>query len=174
MIPRSPKPMDVIGLHNAVIHHSREHNLDPKLVGAVIWQESRGRPFANRYEGGFYRKYLQAKKLKDLPGYVPLAHGRSELTEIKDRATSFGLMQVMGQTAREYGFKFNELTVLLDPMVNVEIGTKILADKIRKKGGDIHKGLLAWNGGNNLEYPNEVMKWLESGAYSSLYVPVFN
>lgn len=169
-----PQEPDPIRLHNTVLKYSREYEVDHKLVSAVIWQESKGNPYATRYEPGFYRRYIQGKKLKDLAGKIALIGGRSEITELKERSTSFGLMQIMGQTAREYGFKVNELTVLLDPMVNIELGTKILADKIRKKNGDVHQGLLAWNGGGNIEYPNEVMKWLESGAYSPLYVPVFH
>jgi soluble lytic murein transglycosylase-like protein len=174
MILKYPRPVDTRLLNNAVMYHARQHGLDFKLVSAVIWQESRGNPWATRYEPNFYKKYIQGKRVKDLPGYVPLTNGRSEITELKERATSFGLMQPIGQTAREYGFKSNELTVLLDPMVNIEVGTKILADKIRKKDGDIHKGLLAYNGGGNIEYPNEVMTWLESGAYSPIYVPAFS
>lgn len=174
MILKYPRPVDTRALNNAVLYHSRENGLDFKLVSAVIWQESRGNPWATRYEPDFYRRYLQGKQLKSLAGYVHLTDGRSEITELKERSTSFGLMQIMGQTARESGFKVNELTVLLDPMVNIEMGTKILAYKIRKKDGDIHKGLLAWNGGGNIEYPNEVIKWLESGAYSPIYVPAFS
>src|SRR5579871_3408235 len=68
-----------------------EHGLDPALVCAVIEQESAFDTMALRMEPGFERRYIKNLHL-----------GPSESVL---RATSFGLMQVMGEVARENGFK---------------------------------------------------------------------
>lgn len=80
-------------------------------------------------------------------------------------------MQIMGQTAREYHFEERWLTSLFDPVVNIQLGTKILAHKL-KMGGTFEKGLLRWNGGSDKEYPDRVKGWIKNGAAHYLLSPV--
>jgi soluble lytic murein transglycosylase-like protein len=71
------------------------HQLYPELVCAICEQESSWNSWSIRYEPGFYEKYVAPLWLKA---------AIKTLTEAQARSFSWGLMQVMGQTAREHGF----------------------------------------------------------------------
>ena len=108
-----------------------KHNLDPDLVEAICMKESSGNTLATRYEPAFYKTYVANM---DLPE-----------EEKRLRSTSIGLMQVMGQVAREHGFK-GPLEDLLKPEICLEYGCKHLAKKIEKYS--IPGGIAAYNAGN--------------------------
>lgn len=123
------------------------HALEPALVCAVIEQESAWDPWAVRYEAGFLSRYVA-------PMYTA---GKLSATEAYTRAMSWGLMQVMGQVAREHGFSGASLAELCDPATGVEYGCRILAGRVARARGDVNAALLAWNGGGNTDYPDEVL-----------------
>jgi len=123
------------------------HALEPALVCAVIEQESAWDTWAIRYEPGFLSRYVA-------PLYTA---GKLSATEAYTRAMSWGLMQVMGQVAREHGFSGTSLAELCDPRVGVEYGCRILAARMVRARGDVTAALLAWNGGGNPGYPAEVL-----------------
>ena len=123
------------------------HGLEPALVCAVIEQESSWNPWAVRYEPGFLSRYVA-------PLYTA---GKLSATEAYTRAMSWGLMQVMGQVAREFGFAADSLPQLCDPATGVELGCRILAKRMARARGDVPAALLAWNGGTNPDYPSEVL-----------------
>jgi soluble lytic murein transglycosylase-like protein len=150
---------------SAIQQRALADGLDAKLIGAIIHQESSGHPYALRYEDGFFLKYLKGHSLSELKGYIPRLC--SCQTELRARACSFGLMQIMGQVAREVGFKGEYLTELIDIKTNLEFGCKYLA-KCLEKGGTVEKGLLYWNGGANKNYPAQVLGHLDSGVYDYL------
>lgn len=118
------------------------HNLDEALVCAVVEQESGWNPWAMRYEPGFYDQYVP----KNLPS-----------TEARARAFSWGLMQVMGEVARENGFTGKFLTELCQSTAGLEVGCRVLKRKLDKASGDIPKALLLWNGGARPAYADEVL-----------------
>lgn len=124
-----------------------QYSLDPALVCAVIEQESAWNPWALRYEPAFFKKYVA-------PLYV---NQKISATEAYARAFSFGLMQVMGQVARERGFAGEFLSELCNPEVGLEFGCAHLAHKLEAARGDMTRALLAWNGGGNPNYAAEVM-----------------
>jgi hypothetical protein len=99
------------------------HGIDAALVCAVIEQESNWDTNAMRYEGAFRTRYV-----------APL--GLPPTEEIA-RSISWGLMQVMGQVAREHGFAEKFLSGLCLPESGVEVGCAVLADKIAKAGGQV-------------------------------------
>jgi soluble lytic murein transglycosylase-like protein len=138
-------------VHPEIIELARqiaaEHALEPALVCAVIEQESAWNPWAVRYEPGFLSRYVA-------PLYTA---GKLSATEAYTRSMSWGLMQVMGQVAREFGFKESSLAELCDPTTGVEFGCRILAARLAKARGDAPAGLLAWNGGADLNYAAEVL-----------------
>jgi soluble lytic murein transglycosylase-like protein len=75
---------------------------------------------------------------------------------MKNRATSWGLMQVMGQSARELGYR-EFIPELCDPASGLYWGCKIFTRKLECTGGDYQKALQLWNGGGNPNYAAEVM-----------------
>jgi hypothetical protein len=173
-----------------------KYSLDPEIVAAVVLQESGGNTWAHRYEPGFYRRYLERLKRKDLTGHVP-----SEIptlnTEKVDRAISWGLMQCLGETARMMDFAEDDLTMLVVPEINIEIGCKYLrhlldrdayktieAHRLETKffksfltGDILHMQevavrymmcLLRYNGGGNVKYPAEIMERVINGSAKKL------
>lgn len=121
--------------------------LEPALVCAVVEQESNWNPWAIRYEPLFFAKYVA-------PLYT---NNKVGATEAYARGISWGLMQVMGQVAREIGVSSLYLSTLCDPAVGLAVGCKVLRRKLDAHGGDRTKGLLAWNGGGNPDYADEVL-----------------
>jgi soluble lytic murein transglycosylase-like protein len=127
---------------------ARTHALWPELVCAVVEQESSWDPWALRYEPGFYERYIEPQ----------VARGAiSNDTEARARAFSWGLMQVMGQLAREHGFTGPSLAALCDAAAGLEIGCRVLAAKIAAAEGNVERALILWNGGGNREYPAAVL-----------------
>ena len=110
----------------AIREQSSRHQLDAELVAAVVFQESLGDPYALRKEEGFYTKYMKGKTDIQLGGYFPPETKCSHKTEISARYHSWGLMQVLGQVARELGCKNTFLSALVDPQLGVFYGCKKL------------------------------------------------
>jgi soluble lytic murein transglycosylase-like protein len=133
-------PTDLIALAHTT---AQNHALDPALVCAVIEQESAWDPHAIRYEPAFRMRYV-----------APL--GLSPTEEIA-RSISWGLMQVMGQLARERGFTGRFLSALCDPAAGLDIGSAILASKLSAAGGEVAQALALWNGGASAIYAPDVL-----------------
>lgn len=132
-------------LQGAARQAAEAHGIDPALVCALCHHESANwKPFASRYEPAFYEKYVKDMKLSP--------------TEKTMRATSFGLMQVLGQVAREYGFSGDFLTELLDPIQGLEYGCRKLANCMDRANGEVRQALLLYNGGGDKGYPDKVLQ----------------
>ena len=124
-----------------------KHNLPPDLVCAVCEQESGWNEWAIRFEPGFLAKYV-----------APLEEAHKvSATEAYARSFSWGLMQVMGETARELGFTGEFLAMLCDPIVGLEFGCRKLKDALSRAVGDQTRALAIYNGGSNPNYPSEVL-----------------
>lgn len=137
-------PTEIINLARRV---ASEHALEPALVCAVIEQESAWNPWAMRYEPSFLSRYVA-------PLYTA---GKLSATEAYTRAMSWGLMQVMGQVAREFGFQQASLSELCDPATGIEFGCRVLANRLSRAKGNVSAALLAWNGGASANYAAEVL-----------------
>jgi soluble lytic murein transglycosylase-like protein len=119
--------------------------INPALVLKICATESSWNPWAIRYEPGFYSRYIE--KMTGLTD-----------TEKTMRATSFGLMQVMGQVAREKGFDGKFLVELCDPLNGVTYGCKKLKECLDREKGDVRSALLRYNGGGDPHYPDRVFE----------------
>lgn len=140
------------------------HKLPVDLVRAIVQVESSGNTFAIRYESAFLLTYVK----KDVQTF-----GASRDTERIARATSWGLMQVMGQVARELGCTDAFLSSLCEPVVGLEYGCRLLAklrDRYLEKFG--WEGIIsAYNQGSprkddsgefkNLGYVMKVLKYFK-------------
>ena len=151
MNPLSP-PAELVAL---ACRAAEAHALWPEVVCAIVEQESSWNPWALRYEPAFYEKYIAPQ----------LARGNIvDLTESHARAFSWGLMQVMGQAAREHGFNGASLAALCDPAAGIEIGCRVFAAKLAAAEGNVARALLLWNGGGNQDYPAAVL--FRAGHYT--------
>jgi len=153
-------------VYGAHIHAAaREYGIDPKLLAALIIQESSGDARARRAEPRFYQKYLEGKPLI---GDVPATASRD--TERWLRSMSYGLCQVMGQVAREHGYK-GDLLDLFDPAKNIDLGARILAlhlramSRVASSEGAVRAALLRYNGGGDSTYPDKVLSHIATNAY---------
>jgi soluble lytic murein transglycosylase-like protein len=153
-----PPSADFVALAHAA---AAAHELDPALVCAIVEQESAWDAHAIRYEPGFRTRYVAPL------GLPP--------TEEVARSISWGLMQVMGQVAREHGFGGKFLSALCDPAAGLDIGCAVLAAKLAIRSGspsqasnategslslattDITRALELWNGGANADYASQVL-----------------
>lgn len=160
--------------------NSKTFNLNPLIIKSIIIQESRSpvdllknnlkeiNTFAFKHEQDFIHRYIP-KELKNYKGYIP-----KTVTEEKEkylRASSFGCMQILGQTAREQGFSCESLYQLFDLELNIYYGCKYFRYLLNLKGGDTNsreqllKALDNWNGGGNPRYKTEVMNWFYTEEY---------
>jgi soluble lytic murein transglycosylase-like protein len=153
-----PSTSDLIALARAT---ASKHALDAALVCAVVEQESGWDAHAIRYEPAFRTRYVAPL------GLPP--------TEEVARSISWGLMQVMGQVAREHGFTGKFLSALCDPATGLDIGCAVLAAKVSAAAGDssprldspstwepsLAHALALWNGGANPDYAAQVIARME-------------
>jgi len=100
-----------------------------------------------RYEPAFFTKYVASL----------YTNNKVSATEAYARGFSWGLMQVMGQVAREAGFDALFLSALCDPEQGLAVGCKVLRKKFDAMAGDSTHALLAWNGGANPTYAAQVL-----------------
>lgn len=117
-----------------VARAARQHGLPPEFVHAIVDVESEGNPWAVRYEPAFFDRYIASNQPRPV---APCSFA----TELRLRATSFGLMQIMGQVAREVGFDGAFLTALCDPETGLEFGCRHLARLAQR-----HRADVGWEG----------------------------
>src|SRR5262245_28623993 len=99
---------------------AQAHGLASALVCAVVEQESSWNPCAVRYEPAFFARYVASL----------YTNNRVTATEAYARGFSWGLMQVMGQVARENGYTDHYLSGLCDPAAGIELGCRVLRKKL--------------------------------------------
>jgi soluble lytic murein transglycosylase-like protein len=124
-----------------------KYGIDLALICAVAAHESSWNPAAVRFEPAFEARYIKPAN--------PSMPSTRDLT----LAMSFGLMQIMGETAVEFGFTGKFLTELCDPDVGLDYGCRKLQKCLNLHGGDVNAGLLAYNGGSDLTYPGAVLQF---------------
>lgn len=142
--------------------------LDPALVKAIIEQESSWESWAWNPEPRYrflmnvrlwipFRSLTPEERASEIPppDFPVLMGDRDQ--EWWGQQASWGLMQIIGGVARECGFKGPYLPELLNPEINLRFGCRHLIKKLKAAGQDVIKALLAWNGGGNPNYPQEVV-----------------
>ena len=131
---------------------AERHGIRREILLALIEQESGWNEYAVRYEPAFMSKYISPLFLK----------GQMTPTEAYSRAMSWGLCQVMGQTAREQGFSGHYLSELCAPINGIEQGCIKLAACLKRAGGDESIALLHYNGGGQPGYPAQVLARIDN------------
>lgn len=108
--------------------YTKPYGIEARLVAAIIAVESQWDPYAVRYEENY--RYVTRTS------YFARAANISEATEKSLQRHSFGLMQVMGATARAEGLG-GSLLKMVDPLVGLECGLlhlKYCFDRFGTKG----------------------------------------
>jgi soluble lytic murein transglycosylase len=104
------------------------------------------------------RSEAAAKRLDPFLVAALVAQESTFQADIKSPANAWGLMQILPATGRRYaatlGIKPFSTFRLVDPEVNVRIGTTYFADLV-KRFGDVAPALAAYNAG-----PERVVRWL--------------
>ncbi len=121
------------------------HHLPPALIAGVIQEESRFALWATRHEP----RYQRNRRVRNaaLSWIHSHAGGPNSATELDDRARSYGLMQVMGETAREQGFAAPYLAELYLPENAIEHGARLLAKLLARYPHDTLAAISAYNQG---------------------------
>jgi len=124
---------------------ARPLGLDARLLEGQVFQESSDQADAFRFEPAFYRRYVKDNPAAKAAQYGPLA------------ACSYGLLQIMLETAVEFGFT-GQPWDLFRPSVGLAAGARYLAHLRDLHGGDMTAALLAFNGGGDPTYPQRVLQ----------------
>lgn len=118
---------------------SLKHGIEPKIIAAIVSVESSGNTCATRYEP-HYRWTTS----------IPLYAKRNKITEKTEelhQKTSWGLMQVMGGTARsELDFK-GHLSSLCFPEIGLNLGVRYFK-KLWDKYDNLWDAVSAYNAGS--------------------------
>jgi len=154
-------------IQKLIEENAAKYSLPQWLIYGIVNTESGGDPWAVRFEPAFRTHYV--------PDQCQ-TFGASNETERTTRACSWGLMQIMGQVAREHGYKGEFLSELCDPATGMDYGCRHLS-----RFRDRHFQSLGWpgvvaayNAGTprktedghftNQSYVDKVMAFNKSGA----------
>lgn len=136
-----------------IVAAAKNHGLDPVLIEAVVWQESGDKRYAFRYERHLFESLIYGNRKAKAGMFGPLA------------ACSYGLMQILLETAAEEGFD-GPPEELFDVTPGLDAGCKHLARLLAWAKGNEHQALAAYNGGMGAwntpgpeAYAGSVAKW---------------
>lgn len=142
------------------------HGLSASLVEAQVLVESNGNAWAWNPEPRYryfwnmrsqrpFRAITPAEQLSEFPpaDFPCLADDADQ--EWWGQQASWGIQQLMGALAREYGFRGPYLTQLCDVATNLDIGCAHLSRLLAWAKGDVDQALSAYNGGQlgNVQRP---------------------
>jgi soluble lytic murein transglycosylase len=86
---------------------------------------------------------------------------------VVSHANAYGLMQLLPNTgkgtAKQVGLRNYKTDSLLDPTINIELGTKYFREMVDHFGGQIEYALAAYNAGSS-----RVESWRSSGSYRDI------
>lgn len=127
--------------HNLRLIHtvSTEFDLDWRVVAAISHVESKGNPAVFRFEPHY-------PYLVDVAGYAKKFNLDYKSEEAAQRF-SYGLMQIMGGTARQMGFT-GPLSDLFDPEINMQYACKYLKQLMARYPSAITDVAAAYNKGS--------------------------
>lgn len=114
-------------------------SFNPILIAAIIGAESDGDTYRNRIE--------TQMRIRNNPQRFASIAKISVETEVANQGMSWGLMQVMGVTARDMGLEKSLLT-LIEPDVGIEWGCHYLAHIFKLYQCDFPDAIAAYNAGS--------------------------
>ncbi len=121
----------------------KRFGVDPKVIAAIVTIESTWNPWVCRVEPGYY----WTSKVRDFADL----HRQSHQTELWHQKTSWGLMQVMGGTARDLGYT-DICTKLCTPELGLEYGIRYFLSRAARYP-DLEDQIAAYNAGSARKDP---------------------
>lgn len=118
--------------------YAEEFGIESNLIAAIIMTESSGLPLISRYEPHYQWLFAPERFAGRL--------GQTKETEVIQQKTSYGLMQIMGATARELGHE-TYLPELYDIETNLEFGCKYLKKQLTRYKS-VKSAIAAYNAGS--------------------------
>lgn len=132
------------GMYERIKAAASRHGLEPEWVAAIVQVESAGNPSAVRFEANwryFCNVQMHAKRLR--------------ITEDSEKTLqqfSWGLMQVMGSVAREWGYP-DPLFTLCEHSRSLEYGCRHLKN-MRRRFPTGRDWIAAYNAGSPRKRPD--------------------
>lgn len=151
---------------NLILRYCGDYGLDHEVIAALVYQESKGKQYATRFEPKFFTKKLSWRSRSQLSGFVPPSHKQTLITEKTHRATSWGLFQIMGETARWFvPYEATYLSSLVDLNTNISIGVRYFDDCLRR-AKSTEGALQLYNG--SPAYPPLVLEHVRNGNWKKI------
>lgn len=152
-------------VEDALLEAAKESGVRPSLLVGLAWKESSFQWWAAKFEPGYpYLWDVKANKptRSETVGSIGFV---SQATELAFQRTSWGLCQVMGAVAREFGFKEALLSHLLDVRLSATYGSRVLANLLKRHGNEAD-GLSSYNAGSPTDsnfagYVSPILKMAE-------------
>lgn len=116
---------------------SRNFGIDPKLVTAIVGIESSFDPRISKFEPG-----VKPERAALFTGFLHV----DQETEENGQRVSYGLMQILGLTARNLGFS-KHFIELYEPDTNLFWGCKLL-QQLTRRFEEEDEVIAAYNDGN--------------------------
>jgi soluble lytic murein transglycosylase-like protein len=125
---------------------ARAEQLPPALLAGIIQEESRFDMWATRMEP----RYMNSRRVSQAAAIWSRAHSGTPtaFTELTDRSRSYGLMQIMGETAREEGYSARYLASLFHADSGLRAGAAHLKALILRYKSDTLSAISAYNQGS--------------------------
>ncbi len=145
-------------IHDASIKAAADlYHLDPILITAIVQKESSGNQWAWNPEPRYrylwdvrtnqpFRTLTLTERASGTPPLDFHAHRGDPDQEWWGQRASWGLMQVMGATARELGFAGDYIPQILHPETNLALGCKLMS-QLLGWAKDTRRALAAYNAG---------------------------
>jgi len=155
-----------------IAKYAAKHAVPAHVVIGMVAQESAGVPTAVRVEPGFWRRY----------GAAMIRRAAGTRNKYDDKwmrfwmlaSCSYGLMQVIYQTALEAGYELQYPTDLCDPDLGLDAGCKIFRKCLDRADGRTYGGLMRYNGGGDALYTQRVHDWVRAARESRFFTGFFD
>lgn len=136
----------MVPFRSELVQAAHRHQVPAALLAGVVQEESRFEQYAERTEPA----YLKNPKIRRLARTWSKRHGGipTSLTEQTDRARSYGLMQVMGEVAREQGYDSTYLANLFNADDAIDQGALLLKKLLLRYGTDTLAAISSYNQGS--------------------------
>lgn len=146
---------------DAIASAAYGHNLSPKLIAAIVQAESAGDQYAARYEPN-WKWFLEPERRRAIAKDL----GITLLTEEIQEATSWGLMQIMGGTARSALDYLGPLPALCEVDLGLEMGCQYFKN-LCDRHGSIEEAIVSYNAGSPRKTPTG--KWVNQGYLDKVH-----